>query len=306
MDRLGAMAAYVRVVETGSFSVAARQLQLGQPAVSKAVAQLEHFLGVGLLVRSTRRLSTTPAGQAYYERAKRAIEEADEAVVSARGEAAGFSGRLRIAGAACFARIHIVPKLATFLAEHPHLEIELNLDERVIDLIDEGIDVAIRSGALADSAMKARKIAQARRLVMATPAYWAAHGVPATPGDLAQRPAVIYTRDGGGSAWTFRKDGTALDIVLQGRLRMSASEGVRAAVLAGLGCAVTPEWVFTPEILSGEIQPVMGDWVLPSLDLWAVFPAGRLASGKARAFAGFVEQCLAPLHAATGIHAEAE
>ena len=184
MDRLTAMATYVRVIETGSFSSAARQLEIGQPAVSKAIAQLEEWLGVSLLLRSTRSLSPTEAGRTFYERARRAIEEADEAVLAARGAAAGLSGRLRVAAAVCFARIHIVPEFPRFLAQHPNLDIDMILDERVIDLVEEGIDVALRSGALPECVGSARKSGEARRRVMATPAYFERMGVPTTPEQL--------------------------------------------------------------------------------------------------------------------------
>jgi DNA-binding transcriptional LysR family regulator len=158
MDRLAAMEAFVRVVETGSFSVAARQLDIGQPAVSKTVAQLEERLGVRLLIRSTRGLTPTEAGQNFYERAKRAVDEADEADVAARGANASLSGVLRITAAVTFARLHVVPRLGAFLAEHPALSIGVILDDRNIDLTQSGVDVALRMGSLEDSALTARKI----------------------------------------------------------------------------------------------------------------------------------------------------
>ena len=152
MDRLASMQTFVRVVETGSFSGAARLLRVGQPAVSKTVAQLEHYLGVKLLTRSTRGLTPTEAGLGYFERAKRAIEEADQAEVAARGAGAGLKGRLRICGAVTFSRIHVIPLLPPFLAQHPDLDLEFVLDDRLVDLVQEGIDVGLRMGNLADSA----------------------------------------------------------------------------------------------------------------------------------------------------------
>lgn len=166
MDRLAAIEMFIRVVETGSFSAAARHYDVGQPAVSKAVAQLEEWLGVKLLLRSTRALTPTEAGHSFYQRARRAVEETDEAVLAARGTASGLSGKLRVSAAVCFARLHIVPRLPEFMSEHPNLELELVLDDRNIDLVDEGIDLALRMGALADSSMTARRIAEARRRIM--------------------------------------------------------------------------------------------------------------------------------------------
>ena len=160
MDRLASMETFIRVVETGSFSGAARQLRVGQPAVSKTVAQLENHLGVKLLTRSTRGLTPTEAGLGYFERAKRAIEEADEAELAARGAGTGLKGRLRVCAAVTFARIHLIPLLPQFLAQHPDLDLEVVLDDRQIDLVQEGIDVALRMGKMLDSALTVRRIGQ--------------------------------------------------------------------------------------------------------------------------------------------------
>ena len=150
MDRLAAMEAFVRVVETGSFSAAARALNVGQPAVSKTIAQLEGRLGVRLLMRSTRGLSPTEAGQSFYDRARRAIEEADEAELVARGAGAGLTGRLRVCAAVTFARLHVVPRLPKFLAAHPGLTMDVVLDDRAVDLVEEGVDLGLRMGVLED------------------------------------------------------------------------------------------------------------------------------------------------------------
>ena len=150
MNRLAAMEAFVRVIDTGSFSSAARQLRVGQPAISKAIAQLENRLGVRLLLRSTHGLTSTEAGQNFYEHARRSIEEADEADLAARGAGATLSGRLRICAAVTFARLHVVPHLARFLAENPALDVEVVLDDRNVDLIEAGIDVAIRMSELSE------------------------------------------------------------------------------------------------------------------------------------------------------------
>src|SRR5437867_3869729 len=158
MDRLAAMETFVRVVDAGSFSGAAKQLRLGQPAVSKTIAQLEERLGVRLLLRSTHGLKPTEAGRNFYQRARRAIEEADEAELVARGAAASLSGRLRICAPVTFARLHVMPRLALFLAEHPALEVDVLLSDANKDLIGEGIDVALRLGQLADSSFTARRI----------------------------------------------------------------------------------------------------------------------------------------------------
>ncbi|WP_064117382.1 LysR family transcriptional regulator [Pseudomonas fluorescens] len=292
MDRLAAMETFVCVVETGSFSAAARRLNIGQPAVSKTIAHLEKRLAVSLLLRSTRGLTPTEAGLAFFERAKRALEEADEADNAARGIASGLSGNLRISAAVTFGRLHIVPQLGPFLDQHPQLNIDLMLDDRNINLVEEGIDVALRMGALTDSGLTARKIAACRRVVLGTPAYFARHGEPSCPAELSKHQAVVYNL-GGGTTWEFAKGTEKQSVIISGRLRVSAAEGVREAVLADQGLTLASEWMFAPELASGAVKTVMHDWTLPDLDLWAVFPTGRMASAKARAFVEYVQGVLA-------------
>jgi len=294
MDRLTLMETFVCTVETGSFSAAARRLDVGQPAVSKAIAQLEERLQTRLLLRSTRGLSTTEAGQAYYESARRAIAMVDEADGAARGVSADLVGKLRVCAAVTFARLHIIPHIKRFLERYPALEIEVMLDDRQIDLLENGIDVALRMGDLGDSSMTARRIATGRRLVVAAPAYLAERGVPQVPAELAQHEAVVYLSDSGGATtWSFERDSTESSITVNGRLRVNAAEGVRAAVCAGVGVAIVSEWMFAPELASGAVEPLLPEWRLPTIDLWAVYPSGRLASAKARAFTAFVQEIMA-------------
>lgn len=293
MDRLAAMETYVSVVEAGSFSGAARRLNLGQPAVSKSIAQLEAHLGTRLLLRSTRGLTPTDAGQRFYEHAKRIIDEANEAEQAVRDSSVSLTGRLRVSAAVTFARLHILPVLNTFLDQHPQLEIDITLDDRNIDLLEEGMDVALRMGALDDSAMTARHIARSPRLVVGTAAYFAGAGTPQTPADLSRHQAIVYLQRGGRESWTFSRNGSEVAVVVSGRIRVSAAEGIRTAVLSDMGIAIASQWMFAPELAQGKVQAVLTDWQLPPVDLWAVFPSGRLVTSKARAFVAFVEQALA-------------
>ena len=299
MDRLAAMETFVRVVETGSFSAAARTLNVGQPAVSKTVAQLEERLGVRLLMRSTRGLSPTEAGQSFFDRARRAIEEAEEAELAARVAGTSLTGRLRVCAAVTFARLHVIPRLPMFLAAHPGLTMDVVLDDRVIDLVEEGVDLALRMGSLEDSSLTARKLASAPRHVLGTPGYFARSGVPVTPSELSRHAAVIYARDGGGDTWSFWRGATEVSVSVSGPLRVSAAEGMRAAVLADMGLAIASAWMFSPELGSGAVRTVLTDWSLPPIDLWAVYPTGRMPSAKARAFAGFVEAELKQAYSAS-------
>ena len=294
MDRLTAMEVLVRVVETGSFSGAARLLRVGQPAISKTIAQLEERLGVSRLLRSSRGLTPTEAGQNFYKRAKHSIEEVDEAELAARDAGAGLAGRLRFSPGVTFGRLHIMPRLPLFLAAHPKLTVEAILDDRDVDLIEEGIDVGFLMGMLADSTMVARKIGQSRRLVLGTPAYFKKAGEPSTPAELADHQAVIcdLCPAKGRSTWSFRSSTAEETVTLKGSVRTTAAEGLREAVFAGLGLCVASEWMFQPDLDNGRVKQVLPAWTPPSVDLRAAFPTGRRASAKARAFAAFVEDQL--------------
>ena len=283
---------FVRVVEAGSFSAAARDLIMGQPAVSKTIASLEDRLGVRLLTRSTRKLSPTEAGTAFYERAIRAIGEANEAEAAAQGAGAGLEGRLRVSAPVTFSRLHLVPKLGSFLDAHPKVQLDLVMDDRVVDLVAENIDAALRLGVLTDSALKARKLGQAERLVVATPAYLSRRGVPRTPADLLEHDSIIYGQSSGGREWLFRRGTSETSVYLKARLKLSAAEGVREAVLAGQGFAIASRWMFAPELKSGEVVSVLDEWTLPAMDLWVIYPSGRLTSAKARAFIKWFEKII--------------
>jgi DNA-binding transcriptional LysR family regulator len=291
-DRLAAMEIFVRVVDAGSFSAAATQLGVGQPAVSKSIAQLEERLGVRLLVRSTRSLSLTDAGRSFYENAKRAIDGVNYAERVARG-AGGLSGTLRVSSSVCFSRIHVMPRLPEFLAQHPDVDINIVVSDRYVNLAEEGVDLALRTGKLTDTSLNVRKIAPVTMRVMATDAYWKGHAKPKTPNDLLAHECVILERDGKSvDEWYFRKGAVDCTVKTRGRLKVNAAEGLRDAVLSGLGIVVTSEWLFSPELASGAVESVLDDWVLPVNDLWAVFPIGGLASAKAREFVAFVERCM--------------
>ncbi len=301
MDRLAAMETFVQVVDAGSLSAAARQLKVGQSAVSKTIAQLEAWLGVQLLLRSTRSLRPTDAGLAFYERARRTIEEASEAESAARGTAAAVSGKLRVSAAICFARIHILPVLPMFLVQHPGIEIELVLDDRIIDVVEEGIDVALRTGTPGEASLTAHRIGRGRRLVVGSASYFEAHGVPSTPNELAKHRAVLASRPGVSDTFTFTHGATQTPVKLGGSMRVTTMEGVREAVLAGLGLAVVGEWLVTPELALGSIRAVLEDWSLPTYDLWAVHATSRRPSVKAKAFVSYVEGCIkAEAEIATG------
>ena len=289
MDRLAVMDAFVRVVDAGSFSGAAKQLRMGQSAVSKVIVRLEARLGARLLLRTTRGLMPTEAGRNFYERAKRSIEEADGAEVSARGAAATLSGRLRIQATVALARLHIIPRLPDFLGQHPALDIDLVIDDRDIDLIEAGIDIALRVGQLSNATLTARKIAECQRLVIGTPSYFNAAGVPRIPADLVRHQVIIYEQPLGAATWTFRHGAAEASVNLNGRVHLNTTVGVRGCVLADLGLVIASEWMFAPELKAETVKPVLTGWSLPPVEAWAIFPTGRQATAKARTFASFIE-----------------
>jgi DNA-binding transcriptional LysR family regulator len=257
VDRLADMETFVRVIEAGSFSAAAQQMRLGQPAVSKAVSRLGQRLGVRLVLRSARGLSPTEAGQSYYEEARAVLQRTEQAELAASTAGKSLSGRLRISAPITFARLHIVPKLESLLKAHPALDVEVVLSDRVVDVIEEGIDGALQLGSLVDSALTARKLASRRGVVLAAPRYFEEFGKPLKPQELAQHEAVIYAELLGGSAWTFHKGREEVAVTLRGRVRMSAAEGVREAIFVGLGLTISSESRFTPELASGMVETAL-------------------------------------------------
>jgi DNA-binding transcriptional LysR family regulator len=298
MDRLAAMEIYITVVEAGSFSAAAKRMDMGQPAISRSVAQTEERLGARLLLRSARGLTMTDAGQRFYEHAKLAVKEADQADQAVLDASQSLAGRLRVSAPVTFACLYVLPTLDSLLNRHPKLEVDVTLDDRIIDLLEEGIDVALRIGSLTDSAMTARRIGQSPCHVFGTSEYFARAGIPMTPADLSHHQAIVYLQQMGGEAWSFGRNGTSETVTVSGRLRVSAAEGIRTAVLGGMGLAVAPRWMFSHELASGKVEVVLTDWTLPPVDLWAVFPSGRMVTAKTRAFVAFVEEVLAEAESA--------
>lgn len=289
MDRLVAMKQFATVVEAGSFSAAARRLNMGQPAVSKAIANLEEYLGVRLLTRTTRAQHLTEAGQRYYERARIVLDEADEAESAAREAATSLAGRLRLAAPPTYAALHMLPRLSEFLDAHPDLTIDLILDDRWVDLIEEGVDLAIRLGKPADSSLIARRLGTSQRLLVASRAYLDRMGAPGTPEDLLAHRTIAYSQFEGPTAWSFTRGTAAVSIAVQPTLRVSAAEGMRSCILSGLGIGMGSRLMFTPELAAGTVRPVLTEWSLSPLDVWAMFPSGRKSSRRARAFVDWLE-----------------
>jgi DNA-binding transcriptional LysR family regulator len=287
-DRLREIEVFIRAAETGSFSRAARDLGLSQPSASRLVSRLEQRLGARLLLRTTRRVRTTEAGRTYLERARRALVELEEARAAASADS-GMRGALRVALSTGFGCREIVPQLPKFLAAHPQVQLELVMADLRHDLVAEGADVALRLGALPDSSFVARRIARGARVVVAAPRYLAARGTPSTPGDLAAHDCIIGPGASAADGWVFGR-GKAAPVVAPARARVhvTAAEGVTACARAGLGVAIVAEWMCRRELESGELERVLAGFSLAPVEAHAIFPAGRRAPAKARAFVDFV------------------
>lgn len=298
-DRLQQLALFVRTVESGSFSKAAREFGLTQPSVSRAIAALEHRLGAKLLVRTTRQVSATDAGEALLARARDALLAIDEAESAARG-ADHLSGVLRVALPPGYGVWRIVPLLPAFAARHPLLKIDLMMSDRYENLIAEGADLALRIGDLPDSSFVARKLESARRLFMASPSYLARRGAPMDLADLARHDLISGPGDAGDQTWVARRNGRIERQTFTPRFHSRSATGVVACVVAGLGIAAGSTWMCADALASGEATEILTDYTLDPVTAYVVFPAGRRPSQRARAFSDYLEQALAAADAKKG------
>lgn len=290
MDRLDAMEVFVRIVETGSFSSVARELGITQPTISKQLTALESHLKTRLLNRSTRKLSLTESGQAYYERCKRIIDDVREAESTLGRLQGSISGHLHINTSIAMGQIFLTPLLLKFQRQYPELSVELTLNDRFIDIVEEGVDVAIRIGRLAESNLVARKIGATRRAVVATPGYLQQNGRPRHPQDLARHNCLLYSYLSTGNEWLFQGPDGEIRVRVSGNFKSNNGHALREALLAGLGVAVTPDWLAHEGLRDGTIEAILPEFAPMPMDINAVFPSNRMLSAKVRAFVDFVQQ----------------
>jgi LysR family transcriptional regulator for bpeEF and oprC len=285
VDRLVLMTSFVRAVETGSFSAVARELGTTQPNISRHIASLEQHLGTRLLHRSTRKLTQTPEGERYYADTRRLLDAIAEAESNVRGQGIP-SGVLRVACPTVLGRTFLLPRIKEFLNRYPQVELDLQIGDRFIDLIEEGVDVAIRIGALKDNALKARRIGTAERVCVATPDYLARYGAPKVPTDLKKHDCILYTLLSSGNVWSFKDR----DVAVHGRLRVNTPDGIRAATLDGLGISYSPVWLFEDALLDGRVQLLLEDYPGPPTPIQMIYPERRLLSRRAKVFMDFVAE----------------
>ncbi|TCK91924.1 LOW QUALITY PROTEIN: LysR family transcriptional regulator [Paraburkholderia sp. BL9I2N2] len=305
MDKLQAMKTFVRVVEAGSFSAVAHEADTTQSAVSKQVAALERELGARLLTRTTRSLALTEEGEHYFEQARRLVAEIAEAEGALRRGEQQLTGWLRIAASVGFGRLKLMPLVQSFLAEHPAVKIDLRLSDSFIDLVEQGIDVAVRIGDLPDSSLIARRVGTSYRMLMAHRNYVRSlpkgKRAPRVPDDLVDHNCIVYTELAMRNAWSFHSrprrggaGGTTRIVRVEGNLQTNSSEVMRASVLAGMGIGYSPNWLFDDELASGEVQRILPDWEAIAIPIHLVSPQERRHSAKVRAFVDHVGKAMAP------------
>ena len=289
MDNLADIAVFVRVVERGSFTVAADDLAISRAAVSKYVSRLEERLGARLMQRTTRRLSLTEAGAALFEASRGALERIEEA----EGAIARFQseprGRLRVSAPMSFGILHLGPVLADFGRAHPHVTLDLAFDDRYVNLVEEAFDVAIRIGKLSDSSLVARKLAATRLIACAAPSYLAEHGEPEVPEDLAAHNCLLYSYLATANVWRFTApDGREIPVAVSGNLRANNGIVEAEAAAAGMGILMTPTFYVGPMIRAGRLKQILAAYRGPEIGIHAVYPQRAHVPPKVRVFVDFL------------------
>lgn len=293
MDRITAVQLFVRIVETGSFSRAARDLGVTQPTATKAVAAMEQRLGARLLHRSTRGVTPTEVGALYYEKCCTIAREMDEADHLATLRQSGVGGTLRISTSVAFGRRVVVPRVLEYMRRHPAVTIDLSFDDRYVDLVAQGVDLAIRMGRLADSSLGARYLGRNPWVLVAAPGYLAVHGAPRTAAALSEHACLVYSSVQGDDRWTLTPPGgSEQSVPVKGALRSNNLSALLAAARGGLGLALLPWYVAHRSVADGVLQPVLTDHLLPAQEIHAVFPSPRWVPSKVTSFIAFLQEGL--------------
>lgn len=288
MDKLDAMNAFAKVVASGSYAEAARRLGVTRSAVSKAVMELEQVLGARLLDRTTRRVTPTEAGLAYYERAQAILADVEETELQISRLHDEPRGVLKINAPMSFGILYLGDAVAAFMARYPELRVELVLNDRFIDPLEEGVDVTVRIGALADSALIARRLAPARRALVAAPAYLDRYGTPGTPAALAQHRCLAYGHMAAVHRWQLTHDGEQINVPITSALCSNNGEVLRASALAGNGITNLPTFLVGPDIAAGRLVVVLPDYPPTELGIFALYAPNRYLAAKTRVFIDFL------------------
>jgi DNA-binding transcriptional LysR family regulator len=285
MDTVTGLRLFIRVVETGSFSKASADLGITQPTATKAVAAIEKRLGARLLHRSTRGVTPTEVGTLYYEKCKAITHEIEAADNLATLMQSGVGGTLRVSTSVAFGRRVLVPLAIRYMREHPSLTVDLSFDDRYVNMVEQGIDLALRMGRLADSTLGSRYLGHNPWLMVAAPAYLKAHGTPKAPKELSQHACLIYSTVQGDDRWMLTgPDGNEQVVPVRGPLRSNNLSAVLAAVREGLGIAILPCYVARESVADGAVKPILERHTLPAQEIHAVYPSPKLVPGKVSAF----------------------
>jgi DNA-binding transcriptional LysR family regulator len=298
MDRLDEMAVLVAVLDTGSLAAAGRRLRRSPPAITRTIGALEQRIGARLVERTTRRLAATEAGRALADRARMLLDLYAQAM-QAPVEAA-LRGTLRVTAPVVFGRRHVTPCVLAFQAEHPDLRVELNLADRNLDLVEDGLDVAVRIGAMPDSGLMARRVGAVRRVVVASPGYLAAHGTPTTPGDLAGHATIVSFARGGPLEWRFRDGGRERVVRLTPRLTVNDVEAMLVAARSGFGVARALSYQVVEELKVGSLVRLLAEFEPAAEPVQLVFAGGGMMRPSVRAFVEFGAAYLARLGVVQG------
>ncbi|MBB89660.1 MAG: LysR family transcriptional regulator [Alphaproteobacteria bacterium] len=288
MDHLTGMAVFAKVVETGTFTGAAQAMGLSKGAVSKQIAKLEDRLGARLLNRTTRRSSLTEVGAAFYERCRRIVAEAEEAELAVTRLHAEPRGTLRVNLPMSFGMIHMADALPDFMAAYPEISLDVTLDDRVVNVVDEGYDVVIRITDLPDSSLIARRIAPFRIATCASSAYWDAHGRPKHPDDLRNHACLLYSYLSNLNEWRYRGPDGPFAVRVDGPMRGNNGDLLRAAAVAGLGVVRSPTFIVGCHLVEGRLEQVLAEYEDDDRGIYAVYPHNRHLSAKVRAFVDFM------------------
>ncbi|WP_394827692.1 LysR family transcriptional regulator [Pendulispora albinea] len=289
IDRIDDLEAFVAIVERGSLTAAARHLRRTLQSVSRSLSALERNVGASLIRRTTRRVLPTDTGSAFYQRIKPALDTLREAALEAAQQSDEASGRLRIGASVLFGPAYIVPVIAAFMDRHPKIEVELLLSDRFVDLMESGLDLAVRIGTMPDSPLKTRRLGSLRLVVFGAPRYFAAHGRPEHPRDLMKHVCVIRTADRSPTSWPFQVHGKPVNIKVAGRFFTDDAAASHAAVASGLGVGNAPLWQIRPLVDEGAVELILADFETPAVPIQAVFPATNARLGaKTRLFTEFL------------------
>lgn len=290
MNQFEAMEIFTRVVATGSFSAAAREMDAGQPKVSKQIAALENRLGSRLLHRTSRRLTLTEAGQSYYEHCLSILEQVAEAEEIVQSFAADPRGRLRISSSVAFGRLHLAPYLPEFLERYSNIQLDLSLSDQFVDLIAGRIDVAIRIGSLSDSSLVARKLGTTPLVIVGAPSYFRQNGYPHHPKELRHHNCLVYTLLNTGHIWRFKEKKRELMVHVNGNCISDNTDGIRDVMVAGTGLAMVPSWMVQKELDSGLLETVLEDFLPWATPINAVYPMNKHVPLKLRCFVDFLKE----------------